>query len=186
MENYISRAKQRRFSVQDMMEKSRKYKDIAELSAFYDFANECFEEYEKMLKQQNSQDYNDILRMAIDRVNEEKRLPIIYNAERISIDLSQLEYLIVDEFQDVSMLFYELIEVLRDYNPRLKVICVGDDWQRINSFAGSEGKYIEKFENFFPNARILSLNTTRRTPVEIIEEVEEFTKNATGMKTEKS
>lgn len=186
VENYISRAKQRRFSVQDMMEKSRKYKDIAELSAFYDFANECFEEYEKMLKQQNSQDYNDILRMAIDRANEEKRLPIIYNAERISIDLSQLEYLIVDEFQDVSMLFYELIEVLRDYNPRLKVICVGDDWQRINSFAGSEGKYIEKFENFFPNARILSLNTTRRTPVEIIEEVEEFTKNATGMKTEKS
>jgi len=41
----------------------------------------------------------------------------------------------IDEYQDFSPLYYELVSAISKYNPDLKIICVGDDWQLINSFA---------------------------------------------------
>lgn len=132
MANYIARAKQRRLTVDDMRRKAYDFDNDNQLKTFYSVANYCYEVYEVMLKNNHSHDFNDILRMAIDETHIIKKLPIITNKTRlqnnktkqISIDLSKLEYLIVDEFQDVSMLFYEMIQSLRLYNPNLKIICV--------------------------------------------------------------
>jgi DNA helicase-4 len=41
----------------------------------------------------------------------------------------------IDEYQDFSQLYFDLIEAIQKYNQKLKIVCVGDDWQLINSFA---------------------------------------------------
>jgi superfamily I DNA/RNA helicase len=47
-----------------------------------------------------------------------------------------LKWLMIDDFQDLYPLFFNLIKVLRKHNPELKLFCVGDDWlTAINGFA---------------------------------------------------
>lgn len=47
------------------------------------------------------------------------------------------DYIIVDEFQDISVDRYNFLKVLRDSNPPAKLYCVGDDWQSIYRFSGN-------------------------------------------------
>ena len=47
-------------------------------------------------------------------------------------------HLLVDEFQDISFDRYRLIQSLANFNPNLQTTFVGDDWQAIYSFAGSD------------------------------------------------
>ena len=42
----------------------------------------------------------------------------------------------IDEYQDFSELFFKLIDALRQYNPELKIFCVGDDCQAIKWVRG--------------------------------------------------
>ena len=53
---------------------------------------------------------------------------------------------LIDEYQDFSLLFSELISTIRRYNKDVRIFCVGDDWQAINGFAGSSTKYFYQFE----------------------------------------
>lgn len=48
------------------------------------------------------------------------------------------EYIIVDEFQDISVDRYNFLIALREGNPPAKLYCVGDDWQSIYRFSGSD------------------------------------------------
>ncbi len=48
------------------------------------------------------------------------------------------DYIIVDEFQDISVDRYNFLKVLREGNPPAKLYCVGDDWQSIYRFSGSD------------------------------------------------
>lgn len=50
----------------------------------------------------------------------------------------EYDYIIVDEFQDISVDRYNFLKVLREGNPPAKLYCVGDDWQSIYRFSGSE------------------------------------------------
>ena len=44
----------------------------------------------------------------------------------------------IDEYQDFSLPFFRLVQALRTLYPELKLFAVGDDWQAINRFAGSD------------------------------------------------
>lgn len=82
--------------------------------------------------------------------------------------------LCVDEYQDFSLLFFKLISAIKQLNPSLRLFCVGDDWQAINSFAGSDICYFNDFEEYIKKEfnqeadRIL-LRTNRRSTNEILE-----------------
>lgn len=58
-------------------------------------------------------------------------------------------YIFVDEYQDFSLLFLELIKSLRKTCKDAKLLAVGDDWQAINRFAGSDVEYFTHFERYF-------------------------------------
>ena len=75
----------------------------------------------------------------------------------------------VDEFQDISTLFFELLEGLRLNSQALNFFCVGDDWQAINSFAGSELNYFNRFSDFFVNSIDLEIVTNYRSPMAVVE-----------------
>ena len=57
----------------------------------------------------------------------------------------KIKYLMIDEYQDFSNLFFQLVNTISKYNKELKIVCVGDDWQLINSFAGSQKEYFDEF-----------------------------------------
>ena len=97
-----------------------------------------------------------------------------------SIKLDGLKWIIIDEYQDFSQLFLNLIDALRKYNPDLNIFCVGDDWQAINGFAGSETKFFSQFDHYFDNANKLDLPDNYRSQKKIVEQANRFMKNESG------
>tara|TARA_Y100000590_G_scaffold396242_1_gene476781 strand:+ start:378 stop:3017 length:2640 start_codon:yes stop_codon:yes gene_type:complete len=87
---------------------------------------------------------------------------IILGKKKINID--NLKYLIVDEFQDISPLRASLIKNLRTYSD-FNFFCVGDDWQSIYRFAGGEigiMVFENEFEKYFGKRVKKNLQSTHR------------------------
>lgn len=74
----------------------------------------------------------------------------------------QYDYIIVDEFQDISVDRYQFLLALRDGNPPAKLYCVGDDWQSIYRFSGSDMALFNSFSEFFGPTEINKIETTYR------------------------
>lgn len=74
----------------------------------------------------------------------------------------QYDYIIVDEFQDISVDRYQFLLALRAGNPPAKLYCVGDDWQSIYRFSGSDMALFNSFEEFFGPTDINKIETTYR------------------------
>jgi len=77
------------------------------------------------------------------------------------------QYILVDEFQDVNNLQVELVKLLLTENTQL--FCVGDDWQSIYGFRGSNVSYIIDFEKHFEHASVVKLNLNYRSTQHIVE-----------------
>ncbi len=65
--------------------------------------------------------------------------------------LRGMKYLLIDEYQDFSQLFLGVVFAIRSVAGDAKLFVVGDDWQAINRFAGSEVGYFRNFEKYFGN-----------------------------------
>lgn len=74
----------------------------------------------------------------------------------------EYDYIIVDEFQDISVDRYKFLKVLREGNPPAKLYCVGDDWQSIYRFSGSDMSLFNLFPEFFGPTEINKIETTYR------------------------
>ena len=72
------------------------------------------------------------------------------------------EHIIVDEFQDISVDRYQFLLALREGNPPAKLYCVGDDWQSIYRFSGSDMALFSSFAEFFGPTEINKIETTYR------------------------
>jgi DNA helicase-4 len=76
------------------------------------------------------------------------------------------KYILVDEFQDVNNLQVELINQLLTKDSQL--FCVGDDWQSIYGFRGSEVNYIINFDKYFEGAKVIKLRLNYRSTENIV------------------
>lgn len=83
--------------------------------------------------------------------------------------IKQLKWILIDEYQDFSELFYGLIHAILSRNPNITLFCVGDDWQAINRFAGSDLKFFLEFKTFFPNSDFYNISTNYRCENHIVE-----------------
>ena len=83
-------------------------------------------------------------------------------------DLAQIRYVLIDEYQDFSELFYRLMEAVREQNSRARFFCVGDDWQAIYGFAGSDLHFFQNFEQLFEDSRELHVATNYRSAKAIV------------------
>lgn len=77
------------------------------------------------------------------------------------------EYIIIDEYQDISISRYNLAKNL-SLLTKSKVISVGDDWQTIFSFAGSRIDLFYNYQKLFPGAKSLLINNTYRNSQQLI------------------
>ena len=74
----------------------------------------------------------------------------------------KFDYIIVDEFQDISVDRYNFLKALREGNPPAKLYCVGDDWQSIYRFSGSDMALFNQFSDYFGQTEINKIETTYR------------------------
>ena len=74
---------------------------------------------------------------------------ILSGEKRIRDVLGRVKYLLIDEYQDFSQLFLGVVFAIRGVATDVKLFVVGDDWQAINRFAGSEVEFFRNFEKYF-------------------------------------
>ena len=80
--------------------------------------------------------------------------------------LKRINYLIVDEYQDINEIQAKIIEEF--YKNKINILTVGDDAQNIYSFRGSDVNYILNFENRFKNTMKIMLRNNYRSVPEIV------------------
>lgn len=89
--------------------------------------------------------------------------------------IQRYKYIMVDEYQDFSYLFFGIIQALRKNCPAAHLFAVGDDWQAINRFAGSDVQYFIDFAKFFPEDIVnIPLNTNYRSDRKIVENANKY------------
>jgi DNA helicase-4 len=76
---------------------------------------------------------------------------------------------LIDEYQDISMQRLKLIKKILERNPNSKLFCVGDDWQSIMGFSGSNLDFFVNFKNYFDNPAISKICTNYRSIKSIVD-----------------
>jgi DNA helicase-4 len=96
---------------------------------------------------------------------------------------SPFTHILVDEFQDISGPRARLVLALARQRPEATVFCVGDDWQAIYRFAGSDVRYTSEFERLIGPGTTTALDRTFRFNDQIGRVASEFvTKNPAQMR----
>jgi superfamily I DNA/RNA helicase len=125
---------------------------------FYELAMPIVRKYNHYCINKSYLDFNDLISRTASLF---RNHPDILNKFR-----DKFKYVLVDEFQDVNNLQVELLKLL--LVPDSQLFCVGDDWQSIYGFRGSNVSYIIDFENHFKNAKIIKLNLNYRSTQNIV------------------
>lgn len=125
---------------------------------FLDICNDCYLHYQRYLKENEAVDFQDM-------INESARL--LREVKELGQKLD-FKYIIVDEYQDISRQRFDLVSALSDVT-EAKIIAVGDDWQSIYAFSGSDITLFTKFEEKMGYARLLKIENTYRNSQEVID-----------------
>lgn len=133
---------------------------------FLEIAQEIYQEYSRTLSMKDEEDFEGLLIKATKVIRDGQ---CDWNRKSGSGNLSNIKYLFIDEYQDFSLLFYELVDSIRYINGQAKVFCVGDDWQAINGFAGSDLRYFNDFKDYFNNAKDLIISSNYRSAKGIVD-----------------
>lgn len=104
---------------------------------FYHLYAPVAEKYAAHLKSHKLYDFADMLNLATDIVNQMPPNTLNY------------QYILVDEAQDLSTAKYLLLKAILAKCRKVKLFAVGDDWQSIYRFAGSNLKVLDDFEQIF-------------------------------------
>jgi DNA helicase-4 len=126
--------------------------------AFAKIANQIYEIYQKEFENGNYIDFSDMINVAVDFLKENKEF---YKNKYDSI--------LIDEYQDISTQRYEMIKELMNKNSKCKLFCVGDDWQSIMGFAGSNLDFFINFDKFFPHPARTDLTKNYRSIKSIVD-----------------
>ena len=103
-------------------------------------------------------DYNDLIKFSLYIFQENEDLKLKWQR--------RLEYIMIDEFQDIDQLQYQLMEVLCGYHKNLFV--VGDPDQTIYTWRGANVKYLLDFDQKFPGTKTIFMVDNYRSTPEIL------------------
>lgn len=164
MRTFVNRCRKKNLSCMDLYEMIQKHVCIIDTEKqFLDLALIVYKRYLDYLKEKRKVDFDGLLHQAAICV--EKGQTVFSG----SGDLKKLRHILIDEYQDFSYLFDNLITAVREKTPGASLFCVGDDWQAINAFAGSELIYFSCFKERYEDSRVYKLLTNYRSSPEIVE-----------------
>ncbi|WP_254449586.1 UvrD-helicase domain-containing protein [Anabaena sp. UHCC 0253] len=132
---------------------------------FLDLAYRFYKSYLRCLEDRGEEDFDGLMQKAVQVLASGQT---IFRRKSGTGDLKSLRYIMIDEYQDFSELFYNLIEAIRKQNPQALFFCVGDDWQAINGFAGSDLRFYQNFHQFFQPSQQLNISTNYRSAYSIV------------------
>jgi len=142
--------------------------------AFGMFALPVYSVYEEVLQEHDKIDFEDMINKAIDELDYDPNL-------RADV----YDHILIDEYQDISAQRYRLIKRLMKRNPKCKLFCVGDDWQSIMGFSGSNLNFFVNFKDFFENPVITTISTNYRSGKSIVDAGADLIKNNTSCQIQK-
>ena len=133
----------------------------------YYYSQNCPEEwfkklydgYDEMLKTTGKIDFDDMLVMCHELFTERKDILAAWQ--------KKFKYILVDEFQDINLLQYQVVRMLA--LPENNLFIVGDDDQSIYRFRGAKPEIMLGFEKDFPGTKRVLLGTNYRSTKEIVE-----------------
>jgi DNA helicase-4 len=128
------------------------------IRAFYRVAIPIVEKYIGYCINKSYLDFNDLISTTISLFKN--------HSDIVTQFQKKYQYILVDEFQDVNNLQVEMIKLL--LTEKTQLFCVGDDWQSIYGFRGSNVSYIVEFEKHFPNSKTIKLNLNYRSTQNIV------------------
>jgi len=134
---------------------------------FYELAIPIVQKYNHYCIDKSYLDFNDLISRSTSLFQNQTDIAHKYR--------SKYQYILVDEFQDVNNLQVDLIKLL--LTDQTQLICVGDDWQSIYGFRGSNVSYIIDFEKHFPESKVVKLNLNYRSTQNIVEASNEVIKH---------
>lgn len=155
--NFISYFKEMDYSIDDfglLIDKASDEKIKGQLDLICDM----YRYYQNELREQNYIDFQDMIHTAyqdMDKIKEKKKW-------------IQYDYVIVDEYQDISTSRYNFLKKISDLF-EAKIVAVGDDWQAIYSFSGSDIDLFTKFYELMGYAEIVKITNTYRNSQELID-----------------
>ncbi len=147
MATFLRHFKGSRLSFHEITKRVVAHRDRARTQAFLRVFRPVYERYQKALS--GEIDYEDMVNRSADLVE----------AGRFR---SPFRYILVDEFQDISPARARLLSALLDSAPDTRLFAVGDDWQAIYRFAGSDLGVMRGFKKHFGAFARSDLKTTFR------------------------
>ena len=120
---FLNHVKSGGLSSADLRARGRENGDRRRNQAFLDVFEQVRARYQKLLSDEKARDFHDFINLAAEHIREGRWKP-------------QYRYVLVDEFQDISAGRMKLLQALG--RPDMAYFLVGDDWQSIYRFAGSD------------------------------------------------
>ena len=146
---FLRHFKGNRLSFPNIAARAGAHRDPGRAQAFLAVFRPIFERYQEALRSSGEIDFHDMINRATDLVE----------ASRYR---SPFGYILVDEFQDISPSRAKLLKALLDRSPGAQLFAVGDDWQAIYRFGGSDISVMREFGEHFGAFERIDLETTFR------------------------
>ncbi len=146
---FLPHFKGSRLSFADVAERTGTHRDRKRAQAFLAVFRPIFERYQEALASSGEIDFHDMINRATDLVETGR-----YR--------SPFGYILVDEFQDISPSRARLLKALLDSSPGSQLFAVGDDWEAIYRFGGSDIAVMREFRDHFGAFERIDLATTFR------------------------
>ena len=147
LEKFLNHVKTNGLSSEELRDRASKHGTLWRSEGFLDVFEQVSRRYEQRLQDEGKLDFHDLINRAAQYIREDRRE-------------TPYRYVLVDEFQDISVGRMKLLEALgRDDTA---YFLVGDDWQSINRFAGSDVGLVRNCGDYLGHVRTRTLSKTFR------------------------
>ena len=156
--NFITIAKTYGLNPDDISNKLDKNSWSPKQLSFGRLALNVFRAYEAQLDKLGKIDFEDMINEATAELE---------NNPELCKDI--YDHILVDEYQDISAQRLGLLKKLLDRNLNCRLFCVGDDWQSIMGFTGSNLNYFVNFGKYFDHPAVSQIRTNYRSIKSIVD-----------------
>ena len=165
LNRFITLFKTNNYKISDFQKFSKQnyqnhyYYEYSKHDNFLSLARQTLLNYQKHLTNHGEIDFSDMINLAIKIIAKTNNL--------------NYKYIIIDEYQDTSLSKCKLVQELIKKN-KAKLMVVGDDWQSIYSFTGSNLSIFTNFKSYFPKSKKINLKNTYRNSQELLTMTSKF------------
>ena len=146
---------------QNQNKKQNNYRKQKRHKEFLKLVKKIYIHYNDYLSSSHQIDFHDMINQATKIIKTEEIYPY--------------KYIIIDEYQDTSLNKCELIKEIQN-KTNAKLIAVGDDWQSIYQFTGSNLEIFTNFKKHFKKAKTIKLKYSYRNSNELLKVTSKFIK----------